>query len=92
MSEVSYLYQKYGPMVLRRYRYLLQNEERALDALQDTFVKLLHYEKRLKLDTPSSLLYRIATNVCLIILRSERRHPKTEQEDLLLNIVNADHL
>jgi RNA polymerase sigma-70 factor (ECF subfamily) len=92
VSEVSYLYQKYGPMVLRRYRYLLQNEERALDALQDTFVKLLHYEKRLKLDTPSSLLYRIATNVCLIILRSERRHPKTEQEDLLLNIVNADHL
>jgi RNA polymerase sigma-70 factor (ECF subfamily) len=82
--DVQALYEKYGPMVLRRCRYLLRNEERALDALQDTFVQVLRHEKRLKLYAPSSLLYRIATNICLNMLRHERRHPQTSDEEFLM--------
>jgi RNA polymerase sigma-70 factor (ECF subfamily) len=78
-------------MVLRRCRQLLGNEEKALDAMQDSFVKLLRYADRL---TPSSsLLYRIATNICLNILRSEKRKPTDHHEALLLKIASAeDHV
>jgi RNA polymerase sigma-70 factor (ECF subfamily) len=77
-------------MVLRRCRYLLGNEEKALDAMQDTFVRVIHHKKRLNMDAPSSLLYRIATNVCLNMLRSERRHPHTNDEKILMSIVDAE--
>ena len=70
-------------MVLRRCRQLLQNEDKALDAMQDTFVQLLRHEKRLTAGAPSSLLYRIATNICLNVLRSEKRSPVSGKEDLL---------
>jgi RNA polymerase sigma-70 factor (ECF subfamily) len=77
-------------MVLRRCRYLLRNEDRALDAMQDTFVQVLRHEKRLRMDAPSSLLYRIATNICLNMLRRDRRHPQTGDEKLISSIVDAD--
>jgi RNA polymerase sigma-70 factor (ECF subfamily) len=88
--DVKFLYERYGPMVLRRCRYLLGNEEKAHDAMQDTFVRVLHHRKRLNMDAPSSLLYRIATNVCLNMLRSDRRHPQTHDEKVLMNIVDAE--
>lgn len=90
MLDVKLLYEKYGPMVLRRCRYLLRNEERALDAMQDTFVQVLRHEKRLNMDAPSSLLYRIATNICLNVLRSEKRHPHTNDEKILMSIVDTE--
>lgn len=90
MLDVKLLYEKYGPMVLRRCRYLLRNEERALDAMQDTFVQVLRHGKRLNMDAPSSLLYRIATNICLNVLRSERRHPHTNDEKILMSIVDTE--
>ncbi|HEQ70853.1 MAG TPA: sigma-70 family RNA polymerase sigma factor, partial [Spirochaetia bacterium] len=42
--DVAALYQKYGPMVIRRCRQLLHDEEAALDAAQDTFVRALRYK------------------------------------------------
>jgi RNA polymerase sigma-70 factor (ECF subfamily) len=90
VHEIELLYRKYGPMVLRRCRYLLQNEEQALDALQDTFVQVLRHKKRLKLDTPSSLLYRIATNICLNMLRGKRRNQKSVEDRLLMKIAGAE--
>lgn len=90
MLDVKLLYEKYGPMVLRRCRYLLRNEERALDAMQDTFVQVLRHEKRLNMDAPSSLLYRISTNICLNVLRSEQRHPHTNDEKILMSIVDTE--
>ncbi len=81
MIDVEALYRTYGPMVLRRCRRLLKNEHRALDAMQDTFVQVLRYEARLQAEAPSSLLYRIATNVSLNKLRSERRKPSGESTD-----------
>ncbi len=77
-------------MVLRRCRRLLRNEEEALDACQDVFVRVI--ERRVRLDAryPSSLLYRIATNVCLNRLRDSRREPLTRDEAILAEIARAE--
>jgi RNA polymerase sigma-70 factor (ECF subfamily) len=88
--DVEALYRKYGPMVLRRCRQLLKDEDKALDAMQETFVRLLRNRERLQASGPSSLLYRIATNVCLNLLRSERRRPQVGDEELLLSIASLD--
>jgi len=82
MIDVEALYRKYGPMVLRRCRSILKNEEKALDAMQDCFVKLLRDSGRLTGDSPSSLLYRIATNVCLNALRADRTGRTDGAEEL----------
>jgi RNA polymerase sigma-70 factor (ECF subfamily) len=43
--DVEAYYARYGPMVLRRCRRLLQDSEKAFDALQDAFEKLLVYRE-----------------------------------------------
>lgn len=88
--DVEAYYTQYGPMVLRRCRRLLQNEDSAVDAMQDTFVQLLRYSERLEHEAPSSLLYRMATNVCLNKLRSSSRKPEDIGTDLLHQIACAD--
>lgn len=72
-------------MVLRRCRKLLGDEERALQAMQDTFVKLIENEERLESTYPSSLMYRIATNVCLNIIRSEKKTEDFNDNEALLH-------
>ncbi|MDC7232602.1 MAG: sigma-70 family RNA polymerase sigma factor [Spirochaetales bacterium] len=84
------LYTKYGPMVLRRCRSLLKDEESALDAMQDVFVKVLNKQDSLKDKYPSSLLYTIATNHCLNIIRREKR--MTTGDEILDRIVSAEIL
>lgn len=88
--NVETLYRKYGPMVLRRCRTLLNNEDRALDTMQDTFVQVLKHQERLTAAGPSSLLYRIATNLCLNVLRSDRRRPQTRDDEILLSIAGTE--
>ena len=70
--DVAAWYAQYGPMVIRRCRALLRNEDEAMDAVQDVFVNLLRAEGRLKDTFPSSLLYTMATNVCLNRLRGRK--------------------
>ena len=81
--DVSDYYQRYGPMVLRRCRQLLKEQTKAEDAMHDVFVELLRREGQLHEQAPSSLLYRIATNVSLNRLRSERRRPVTSDDSLI---------
>jgi RNA polymerase sigma-70 factor (ECF subfamily) len=90
--DVETLYKKYGPMVLRRCRSLLHDEEKALDAMQDTFVKVLRSADKLTGDAPSSLLYRVATNVCLNILRAQRVRRESADEEALLEAVSSDNV
>jgi RNA polymerase sigma-70 factor (ECF subfamily) len=71
--DVAAWYEKYGPMVIRRCRGILNNEDEAMDAVQDVFVNLIRWKKRLKGQYPSSLLYTMATNICLNRLRSRKR-------------------
>lgn len=88
--DVEAMYRRYGPMVLRRCRALLKDEEQAMDALQETFERVLRHRRRLTGDAPSSLLYRTATHVCLNRLRSAARHPEAPGDDLLSRIAAAD--
>jgi RNA polymerase sigma-70 factor, ECF subfamily len=71
--DVEAYYRTYGPMVLRRCRALLKDEELAVDAMQETFIKILRSSERLDGRAPSSLLYTTATNVCLNSIRSLKR-------------------
>ncbi len=69
--EFAELYQKFGPMVLRRCRYILKDEEKALDAMQDVFLRI--FESRVKIGSLcSSLFYVTATRVSLNRIRSEQ--------------------
>jgi RNA polymerase sigma-70 factor, ECF subfamily len=81
--DADALYRRYGPMVLRRCRALLRDEERAMDAMQDVFVQVLRHKDTLNARYPSSLLYRIATNTCLNMIRSARRRRDIANDDLL---------
>lgn len=88
--DVEQLYRSYAPMVLRRCRRLLQNEELAVDAMQDVFVRLLANRERLHGRYPSSLLYRMATNVCLNIIRDRKSKPTDSGQDTLEKIACCD--
>lgn len=84
--DVEQFYELYGPMVLRRCRRLLRDDQAALDAMQDVFVRVLRNQERLDDRAPSGLLFRIATQVCLNRLRHAKRHPEDSDQDLLLDI------
>ncbi|MCL2441698.1 MAG: sigma-70 family RNA polymerase sigma factor [Treponema sp.] len=70
--DIEDCYKKYAPMIYRRCSGLLKNEEEALDAVQDVFVNLLRNKSRLHGQFLSSLLYTIATNICLNKLKRRK--------------------
>jgi RNA polymerase sigma-70 factor (ECF subfamily) len=72
-GEITALYERYRGMVMRRCRQLLRDEKLAEDAAQDVFVRFLRHGERLTAEFPSSLLYRIATNHCLNLIRDVKR-------------------
>lgn len=84
--DIETLYRRYGPMVLRRCRFLLGDEPRAADAMQETFEQILKRSDHLAIEAPAPLLWRVATNVCLNRIRSARRHPEDGDGELLLRI------
>ncbi len=89
--DVESLYNRYGPMVMRRCMHLLRNEEEAADAMQETFVRVLTHRTTLHAGYPSSLLYRIATNVCLNLMRTKRRKPTLRGEPFLEMVGEESH-
>ena len=88
--DVDELYRRYGPMVIRRCRRILWDEEEARDAAQDVFVQLLMKQKHLRDDAPSSLLYRMATNLCLNRIRDDRRRQTASDSALVEQIARWD--
>lgn len=85
--DIAEWYSRYGPMVLRRCRCILHDEDAALDALQEVFVKIIEYEGTIDDCYPSSFLYRIATNLCLNIIRNRR---KTSEIDSSIESIADD--
>jgi len=71
--DIEECYKKYAPMVFRRCFSILKNDDEARDAAQDVFVSLLRHQKRLHNQFLSSLLYTVATNICLNRLRQRKR-------------------
>jgi RNA polymerase sigma-70 factor (ECF subfamily) len=88
--DVQETYKRHGPMVLRRCRSLLHDEQQAVDAMHDVFVQLLVHRERLVDKGACSLLWRIATNVCLNKIRSRRRRPEDPHSELLAEIAAHD--
>lgn len=75
--DIEDYYRRYAPMVLRRCRYLMRDEDLAADMMQEVFANLLRHQDRLTDAAPSSLLYTMATNLCLNAIKSRqarRRH------------------
>lgn len=75
-------------MVLRRCHQLLKDEDLALDAMQDVFVKVLRRKNSLTDNYPSSLLYTIATNHCLNVIRKEKKI--SNDNEILERIISAE--
>ncbi|NIM90725.1 MAG: sigma-70 family RNA polymerase sigma factor [Candidatus Aminicenantes bacterium] len=88
--NIEEFYLRYGPMVLRRCIQLLRDEEKAKDATQEVFAKLLLKKKQLKGQYPSSLLFRISTNICLNMLRKHRKSDLRDSDATLKNAVAYD--
>ena len=88
--DVEEFYSKYGPMVLRRCRALLRDEEAALDAMQDVFVQVIRKKQQLHASAPSSLLYTIATNICLNKIRKQKRAALNAEDEFLQQVAGVD--
>jgi RNA polymerase sigma-70 factor (ECF subfamily) len=78
--DIEAYYRKYLPMVFRRCKALLRNEDDAMDAAQDVFVKLIKAGEKLHGRFPSSLLYVIATNTCLNRIRRKKQHGDSHED------------
>lgn len=75
--DLTALYRRYGDMVYGRCLSMLRNEADAADACQEVFLKVhRHSESFRGSSSPSTWLYRIATNQCLNAMRTRRRHPE----------------
>jgi len=90
--DVEALYERYGPMVLRRCRFLLRDQDQALDTTHDVFVQLLRHRERLSSEHASSLLFTIATRLSLNRLRGRRRDPVLPGDDVLERIAQRTDL
>jgi RNA polymerase sigma-70 factor (ECF subfamily) len=88
--DIEGLYRSHGPMVLRRCRSLLGDEQLANEAMQEVFVQLVRHQHRMEDRGTSSLLWRVATNVCLNLIRSRRRRPEDADDDLITRIAFVD--
>ena len=82
--DIAAWYEKYGPMVIRRCRYILKNPDDALDAVHDVFLNLLRGNLKLHGNYPSSLLYTMATNICLNRLRKKKWETNKDLTEELL--------
>jgi RNA polymerase sigma factor (sigma-70 family) len=88
--DVEGLWTRYGGLVLRRCRQLLRDEEEALDVTQDVFVQLLRRRAQMEVRSPSSLLWKMATNLCLNRLRDRRAAPEPVEDATLVRLARLE--
>jgi RNA polymerase sigma-70 factor, ECF subfamily len=86
------LLRDYGGRMLRVARRLLPSEEDARDAVQDAFISAFRSIDRFESDSRlSTWLHRIVVNCCLMRLRTKRRHPEEDLEELLPQFKSDGH-
>lgn len=82
---------RYAPMVLRRCKKLLGSESSAADITQEVFIKVWEKRNSLNAEYPSSLLWRMATNMCLNYIRDKKRRGENIScDEMLMRIACAD--
>jgi RNA polymerase sigma-70 factor, ECF subfamily len=80
-GELESIFEKYGPMVLRRAKAILGNEDEAKDATQEVFIRaFLNAERFEHRSHVTTWLYRITTNVCLNWIRDAKRRRELNEE------------
>lgn len=79
--DLQALYQRYGHVIFHRCRRILGNEEDAMDAVQETFARVIQHHEDFRQDSsPLTWMYKISTNYCLNQLRNHGgRADKREQ-------------
>jgi len=87
--DIEDWYAQFAPMVHRRCKAMLRDEQEATEAMQDVFVEVLRRQDKLKVDAASSFLYRTATNVCLNRIRTKKRKPADPDDALIQRIAEA---
>ena len=81
--DIAELYRRYGDMVYGRCLTLLRNDADAVEATQEVFLKAFRSRDRFQgRSKASTWLYQIATNHCLNVLRSFKRHPAELVEEI----------
>lgn len=71
--DVQELYRRYGRAIYRRCWYFLRNDDDALDATHEVFLKIVECYGEFRGDaSPLTWTVRIATNHCLNRIRSQR--------------------
>jgi RNA polymerase sigma factor (sigma-70 family) len=88
--DVEGLWTRYGGLVLRRCRRLLRDEEEALDVTQEVFVQLLRRRSVLRVRYPSSLLWKMATHLCLNRIRDRRALPELAEDATLARLARLE--
>ena len=83
-ADAEELFRRYWPMALRRCRLMLGDDDSAADAAQEVFVKVLEKRHTLRAEYPSSLLWTMATNHCLNVLRNRARRAEVPDGDSLI--------
>ncbi len=74
LPSIEELYQRYGALVRRRARAILGEEQAALDAMQEVFVRAMRERDGFRGEaSPVTWLYRITTNLCLNRVRDHAR-------------------
>ena len=77
-------------MVFRRCRFLLKDDHSAEDAMQEVFMRVFVHKQKLKDEYPSSLLFKIATNVCLNIIRNNKKAAEAVDDEVINQIAYYD--
>jgi RNA polymerase sigma-70 factor (ECF subfamily) len=91
IGRIDGLYRKYSVMVLRRCRRLLGAGYDAEDAAQEVFAQAVENRKALAEGFASALLWKMATDHCIDVLRKRaRRGGGFDGETLLERIACAD--
>jgi len=90
--DVESLFRKYGPMVNRRCMQLLRDPAEASDMTQEVFIRLLERKDTLHGEFPSSLLWNVATRLCLNRIRDRKRRGQgfASSSDLLEQIASLE--
>ena len=87
LEDFDSLYRKFGPMVMRRCQYIMKDEEKAFDCMQDVFVRIIEHKEKLN-GVCASLFYTTATRVCLNKIRSDKVRFSPQIDDLLQEIAD----
>ncbi len=82
----------YMAQLLRVARRFLKNEEDARDAVQDAFISAFRSIQKFEAGAkPSTWLHRIVVNSALMRLRTKRRHPEEDLDELLPRFAADGH-